>query len=472
MSSYLINPIAHHPLDTHHLQQPQQKPLLTLNPPPVNHEFSAYYHNNNNQIHYQSQGQFADVDGDGEDEQDQDPELDLNQEEYDEDDEEDEDQEHDQEEDDVFGENVRPHLDNKQKIPDVAVAAISTPSPLHDPTPNSKALLERDSKIIRAKKELLSSQISSNSVNAEKTPGILKKMEPGDSLTGSPPADDVNSLLLLKENRMLRKKVETLMKHNMQLMVGMKDRDHKIYKQKQLLSKYRKALLRFFEDNESPVSESSSESELSNLDEDNNKFHSISSTTTATIARKSISHQQPPIIPPSPILSPVSSPTPQHTQSAAPSPPQDITPDPIPTPEKHHYTEMDDYSSNNGDGHIYREFFAAGKKRKAESTELNSKPEKRKKGPRRNALWSAEDDELFTKVYNVYGKSWKTIHTFMPDKTREQVQSHGQYLIRIGKLEDIKSTGTRRGRKPKNHESKNQQQHQYQQPQLQTLQQQ
>eukprot|EP00026_Physarum_polycephalum_P011243 Phypoly_transcript_11450.p1 GENE.Phypoly_transcript_11450~~Phypoly_transcript_11450.p1 ORF type:complete len:222 (+),score=69.85 Phypoly_transcript_11450:484-1149(+) len=93
--------------------------------------------------------------------------------------------------------------------------------------------------------------------------------------------------------------------------------------------------------------------------------------------------------------------------------------------------------------------FDVSKKRKSGGSEFaDLEPDKKRRGPRRNALWTPEDDEMFQKVYNVYGKSWKTIHNYMPGKTREQVQSHGQYLIRIGKLEDVKS-GPRRGRKGK-----------------------
>ena len=36
-----------------------------------------------------------------------------------------------------------------------------------------------------------------------------------------------------------------------------------------------------------------------------------------------------------------------------------------------------------------------------------------------------------------HGKSWKAIHESLPNKTREQVQSHGQYLIRTGKIQDL-----------------------------------
>ncbi|EFA84599.1 myb domain-containing protein [Heterostelium album PN500] len=92
-------------------------------------------------------------------------------------------------------------------------------------------------------------------------------------------------------------------------------------------------------------------------------------------------------------------------------------------------------------------------KRKNEDIKQQPTPDgglkRRRTGSRKNTLWSAEDDETFAKAYNKYGKSWKTIHSLLPGKTREQVQSHGQYLIRIGKLEDLHKDGRRtRHQKP------------------------
>jgi len=76
------------------------------------------------------------------------------------------------------------------------------------------------------------------------------------------------------------------------------------------------------------------------------------------------------------------------------------------------------------------------KKRKNEG--CSDSDENPTKVRRQNAVWTPEEDELFIQTYKRYGKSWKAIHSVMQGKTREQVQSHGQYMIRTGKLEDIK----------------------------------
>eukprot|EP00743_Colponemidia_sp_Colp-15_P001723 GILK01001882.1.p1 GENE.GILK01001882.1~~GILK01001882.1.p1 ORF type:complete len:471 (+),score=121.16 GILK01001882.1:79-1491(+) len=52
-------------------------------------------------------------------------------------------------------------------------------------------------------------------------------------------------------------------------------------------------------------------------------------------------------------------------------------------------------------------------------------------------MWTEEEDKKFFELYYQYGKAWKKIQSHLPAKTREQVQSHGRHLIKIGKLEDI-----------------------------------
>ena len=52
-------------------------------------------------------------------------------------------------------------------------------------------------------------------------------------------------LLSKEENTHFKLQVEGLMGHNMQLMLGIKERDHKIFNQKRLLLKYRKAYVTF-----------------------------------------------------------------------------------------------------------------------------------------------------------------------------------------------------------------------------------
>jgi len=78
----------------------------------------------------------------------------------------------------------------------------------------------------------------------------------------------------------------------------------------------------------------------------------------------------------------------------------------------------------------------SNKKRKSEG--YSDSDENPTKIRRQNAVWTPEEDELFIQAYKRHGKSWKAIHSLIQSKTREQVQSHGQYMIRTGKLEDIK----------------------------------
>jgi len=55
-------------------------------------------------------------------------------------------------------------------------------------------------------------------------------------------------------------------------------------------------------------------------------------------------------------------------------------------------------------------------------------------GLRRGQIWTPEEDKLFCELYTIHGKQWKLIHESFPEKTRGQVQSHGQYFLRIGRL--------------------------------------
>eukprot|EP01135_Chromosphaera_perkinsii_P006806 Nk52_evm7s598 gene=Nk52_evmTU7s598 len=56
------------------------------------------------------------------------------------------------------------------------------------------------------------------------------------------------------------------------------------------------------------------------------------------------------------------------------------------------------------------------------------------------SLWTAKEDRIFEDAYKKYGKSWKAIHESLLRagvvRKREQVQSHGQYLIKTGRIKD------------------------------------
>eukprot|EP01101_Sappina_pedata_P006570 TRINITY_DN3292_c0_g1_i1.p1 TRINITY_DN3292_c0_g1~~TRINITY_DN3292_c0_g1_i1.p1 ORF type:complete len:279 (+),score=85.13 TRINITY_DN3292_c0_g1_i1:59-895(+) len=73
------------------------------------------------------------------------------------------------------------------------------------------------------------------------------------------------------------------------------------------------------------------------------------------------------------------------------------------------------------------------KKRKNDDSNMTFyNPARKKKQP----LWTPEEDSIFESRYNEFGKRWSVIHQAFPNKTREKVQSHGQDLIKIKKLED------------------------------------
>jgi len=55
---------------------------------------------------------------------------------------------------------------------------------------------------------------------------------------------------------------------------------------------------------------------------------------------------------------------------------------------------------------------------------------------RKSKVWSSGDEDVFMRAYTEYGSSWRDIQRALPDKTREQIQSHIQYLLRTGKIED------------------------------------
>jgi len=397
MSSYFVDQA---PVNGNHSHQLPLIHLQHSNPPSLHHSLAPLLNNTNINTNdfppFYHPNQAVDEDDDEEDEEDEDADVDDD----------------DQEENAIAIES----LDEERKV-----------LPLHPSTTLNvipKAIV--DPVNIISRKEVVEAESPNKKLLHE-----VKTTEHASVLDGT------DSMELLKENRTLRKKVELLMKHNMQLMVGIKDRDHKIYKQKQVLAKYRKALLRFFEETGHQQSSSSEDEELSNLSNEERKVVPLPKERKEAHAH--IQQSLPLSINPSITISPVASPIADDShQLESPGASEDMGAD------RH---DFDDISSNNGEG-MFSEFYAGSsnsKKRKLHDRD-DEKPDKKRKGTRRNALWSTEDDELFSKVYNVYGKSWKTIHNFLPNKTREQVQSHGQYLIRIGKLEDIKG-GTKRGRK-------------------------
>jgi hypothetical protein len=58
---------------------------------------------------------------------------------------------------------------------------------------------------------------------------------------------------------------------------------------------------------------------------------------------------------------------------------------------------------------------------------------------RRHSVWSEEEDCMFRRAYATFGCKWNRIKSFLPNKTRQQVQSHGTYLIKRGVIRKFNS---------------------------------
>lgn len=58
----------------------------------------------------------------------------------------------------------------------------------------------------------------------------------------------------------------------------------------------------------------------------------------------------------------------------------------------------------------------------------------RKKGRTRAPAWTREEEDIFMQAYEKHGCRWKLFQESLPGRSRRQIQSHGSYLIRQGKL--------------------------------------
>ncbi|CAN8070107.1 unnamed protein product [Agarophyton chilense] len=52
----------------------------------------------------------------------------------------------------------------------------------------------------------------------------------------------------------------------------------------------------------------------------------------------------------------------------------------------------------------------------------------------RAPAWTAMEEQIFMKAYDKHGCQWKLYQDSLPGRSRRQIQSHGSYLIRQGKL--------------------------------------
>lgn len=65
----------------------------------------------------------------------------------------------------------------------------------------------------------------------------------------------------------------------------------------------------------------------------------------------------------------------------------------------------------------------------------------------RAPAWTPEEEVIFMDAYNKHGCRWKLFQDSLPGRSRRQIQSHGSYLIRQGKLRKKNSRPWQR-RKP------------------------
>eukprot|EP01113_Clastostelium_recurvatum_P043923 TRINITY_DN7344_c0_g1_i1.p1 TRINITY_DN7344_c0_g1~~TRINITY_DN7344_c0_g1_i1.p1 ORF type:complete len:480 (+),score=99.98 TRINITY_DN7344_c0_g1_i1:214-1653(+) len=241
---------------------------------------------------------------------------------------------------------------------------------------------------------------------------------------------------LLQENRSLRKEVDELRRARIDMQNQSKIQCAKIEKQKVVLSRYRRSLISLLE-GKVPDLETRHLDEIHAIEDDPELAKYIE---PPTLTNGTSSHTSP--IQPSLITSTITKPM-HHLPSFAPSPSSPTHP--LSSSEIHstmsntprRFDDSSEDSGSDSEGDMLT--------RRSDGFHDGDKGSGKKK-LRRNALWTESDDEEFTRLYTQHGKSWKTIHSFMPSKTREQIQSHGQYLIRVGKLVDVE-LGSRKRRK-------------------------
>ncbi|GAM19098.1 hypothetical protein SAMD00019534_022730 [Acytostelium subglobosum LB1] len=270
----------------------------------------------------------------------------------------------------------------------------------------------RMSSVLSAKSEVHSPSIMPGSLS----PSLFRQEKKSDSVP-------LLSPLKLKENSSESEKIEALTKHYNQKLEAMQN---VIAKKDVLLTKYRKTLLKLFEDKgNAEESEGDNRSAISRSPSRSPSSSPSRSSSESRYSDSDMSDRE---------QRPRKKSLPGAIMSMGMSGDQKAI-------------SQNQLLSQQQQQFIFRDESVNELKRKGgddtKSGGEGAPIKKRKTGSRRNTLWSVEDDETFAKAYNKHGKSWKTIHSLLPGKTREQVQSHGQYLIRIGKLADLHKDGRR-----------------------------
>lgn len=77
-------------------------------------------------------------------------------------------------------------------------------------------------------------------------------------------------------------------------------------------------------------------------------------------------------------------------------------------------------------------------------SEMTNRKHRRTRAP----AWTAEEEIVFMDAYSKFGCQWKMFQGSLPGRSRRQIQSHGSYLIRQGKLAKKNSRPWQR-RKPR-----------------------
>ena len=75
---------------------------------------------------------------------------------------------------------------------------------------------------------------------------------------------------------------------------------------------------------------------------------------------------------------------------------------------------------------------------------------RRKYRRRKPSVWTPKEEASFMNAYNIHGCRWKSIQEMLPHKTRQQIQSHGSYLIKQGRIKKFNSRRWRRRKRDAN----------------------
>eukprot|EP00177_Eucheuma_denticulatum_P008084 GFKZ01014735.1.p1 GENE.GFKZ01014735.1~~GFKZ01014735.1.p1 ORF type:complete len:427 (-),score=44.67 GFKZ01014735.1:619-1899(-) len=99
--------------------------------------------------------------------------------------------------------------------------------------------------------------------------------------------------------------------------------------------------------------------------------------------------------------------------------------------------------------HAYDEEKSEDRRRRGEKDPYGRSDATIRKHRRTRApAWTAQEELLFMQAYSKHGCRWKLFQDVLPGRSRRQIQSHGSYLIRQGKLSKKNSRPWQR-RKPR-----------------------